>query len=122
MLVFLKAQDRLEQKKKDLEELSQQIAKFDLQTMVDLFEQREEAEQAYQKEAQHISRLHHELGDKDEHELHWLMSSEYLKKVVNTRVIKICIFTKLVNQKFELSRMERSSFGVDLKPSEFDLG
>lgn len=49
------------------------------------------------------------LGVDGAEELRRLKSSEYLKLVANARTLKIRTRTKLVERKFELSRMERPS-------------
>ena len=48
------------------------------------------------------------LGEEDLAELTRLKDSDYLLKVVNARALKVRIRTRVIDRKFELTRMERA--------------
>lgn len=56
------------------------------------------------------------LGVADVAELKRLKGSEYLTKVVNAKALKIRIRTRVIERKFELTRMERAC--ITSKPGE----
>lgn len=82
---------------------------MDVDRRLDLFDEQARLQGVQNREQKTVKKLRDVLGETDLAEIKRLRKSEYLTMVVNARALKIRIRTKMIDRKFELSRMERAS-------------
>ena len=110
---------QLTKKQKELDDVLDAMDGDDMEPLESLMARAEELRGDIRRLKKNAEKLESTLGTADRVELVRLKSSDYLRMVVNARSLKVRIRTKLIERKFELSRMERAC--ITSKPGKFSF-